>query len=160
MANPAGWPPRPHSSIRSIRFYVTASATSLFSDNAFLFASGGAGSANTYTPLPNPGTANTTVIAAQVEPTGTTVVVPSISGTGRADINPQDGSLPPVPMIWSMGIRICNDGTGDLEYSFDGTNIHGRLKQGEIASYPRRHEAGISIRGVAAATPTFRVEAW
>jgi hypothetical protein len=158
MANPAGWPPRPHSSLRSIRFYVNGTSTALFSDNAYLFASGAAGSANTYVPLPNPGTKQTVDGVTQVASSPTTVV-PAISGTGRVDINPQDGSLPPVPMVWSMGMRICNDGTGDLEYSFDGTNVHGRLKANEIATFNRRHEAGVAVRGNGA-TPAFRIEAW
>jgi hypothetical protein len=158
MANPAGWPPRPHSSIRSIRFYVNGTSTALFSDNAFLFATGAGGSADTYTALPNPGTKQTTTDSSG-NLTSAPVVVPSIAGTGRADINPQDGSLPPVAMVWSMGIRVVNDGTGDLEISFDGTNVHGRLKAGEIANYSRRHEAGIAVRGNGG-TPTFKIEAW
>jgi hypothetical protein len=159
MANPVGWPPRPHSSTRSIRFYqFCATTTSLFSDNAYLFASGGANSANTFSPLPNPGSAQT-VDAGTLMAVSPTTVVPSISGTGRADRNPQDASLPPVAMVWSMGIRIANDGAVDIEYSFDGTNVHGRVKAGEVATYFRRHEAGIAVRTTGASSAV-RIEAW
>lgn len=157
MALPAAWPPRPHSSLKSLRFYVTGVSTANFSDNAYMFASGGSGSANTFTPLPSISPAQT---ISGVTATSPTVVVPSIAGTGRADINPNDGSLPPLPQVWSMGIRICNDGVGDMEYSFDGTNVHGRVKASEVANFYRRHEAGICWRGVGGATPTVRVEAY
>jgi len=37
MPFPLGWPPRPATSVRSLRFYVTGTATANFRDNAFLF---------------------------------------------------------------------------------------------------------------------------
>jgi len=37
MPFPAGWPPRPASSRRSLRFYATGTASANFEDNAFLF---------------------------------------------------------------------------------------------------------------------------
>lgn len=40
MPFPAGWPPRAATSHRSIRFFVGATATANFVDNAFLFAEG------------------------------------------------------------------------------------------------------------------------
>jgi len=65
------------------------------------------------------------------------------------------------PQIWSGSVRIfCVPGSGDLEFSFDGTNIHGRVADGQSEIFLARREAGISIRGVGASTPDFHVEAW
>jgi hypothetical protein len=61
-------------------------------------------------------------------------------------------------MIWSCSIRICNDGGGDLEYSFDGTNVAGKVTATDVeVIYRDRYEAGICVRGAGAA---FRIEAW
>lgn len=157
MAFPTGFPARSSSGIKSLRFYQAGTAnTAVFSDNAFLFISGAG--ANPYTPLPVVKSGPATVDASGNASLPATIV-PSMAGTGRADVNPQDGSLPPVSLIWSMGIRVCNDGTGVLEISFDGTNTHGSLKSGEIANYARRHEAGISLR-CPAGSAAYRVESW
>lgn len=138
MALPAGWPPR-ISSRPSIRFFIAGTGTADFADNAYLFS--GQASANPYTPLP------------VVQP-GSNAVVNIGSGpqgTGIADAGD------PVKMIWADTIRICNDGDGTLEFSFDGTNVHGQLLTGEKVIYRNRHEGGIAIRGN---TFAFRVEAW
>jgi hypothetical protein len=63
------------------------------------------------------------------------------------------------PMVWSGNIRICNDGAADLEFSFDGVAVHGRIKPNEAFVYRNRYEAGISVRGAGGST-TYRVEAW
>lgn len=57
---------------------------------------------------------------------------------------------------WSKGIRVTATG-GDMEISFDGTNVHGKIKSGATAEYWDRCEAGIAIRGN---TFTFIIEAW
>lgn len=145
MAFPAAWPPRVPSGIRSIRFFVAGTATNNFADNAFMFIDGGAGSANTFTPSPPVTTGSTTN---PLTPTG----------TGSQGVASQL-TAPDRPMIWSGNIRICNDSTGDLQFSFDGTNIHGVIKAAEVFMYRNRYEAGICVRGVGG-TPTFRIEAW
>lgn len=138
MALPASWPPRPPSGRRSIRFYKTGAGTAAFSDNAWIFADP-ANNANPYTPLPviQPGS-NTTVSLG-----------PSPQGTG------QNNSDPP-PMIWANAIRITAVG-GNVEFSFNGTDVHGIVLAGTNAIYRERAEAGISVRGAGA---TFYVEAW
>ena len=151
MALPAGWPGRPASGVRSIRFYVSGTASANFSDNAYLFID--TTGANPYTPLPqiDPG-ANTTLTVPPVpQGTGTFSTGMTLTGVAVAD----------KALIWSGNIRICNDdGGASLEYSFDGTNVHGLLKKGEQFLYCDRYECGIAIRGVGRGTPDFRVEAW
>jgi hypothetical protein len=146
MAFPAAWPPRPSSGLRSIRFYATGTATANFSDNAFLFIDGAG--ANTFTPSPAVSTSS-----------GATVNPLTPTGTGLSPNVANQLTSPVPPMIWSQTIRLCNDGANALEYSFDGTNVHGKLLTGELALYRNRFEAGIAVRFVGGAT-TFRIEAW
>lgn len=146
MAFPTPWPPRPPSGVRSIRFYVGGTATANFADNAYLFIDGSAGTANPFTPGPPTSTSS-----------GTTNNPLTPTGTGSQGVVSQLTS-PERPLIWSGNIRICNDGSDYLEYSFDGTNVHGKLLKGEVFMYRNRYEAGIAIRGVAGVA--FRVEAW
>jgi hypothetical protein len=136
MAFPTeGWPPRASTGVRSIRFYKTGTATANFSDNAYLFAQ--TTGANPYTPLPvvAPGSL-------------ATVDVQNPSGTGRTGSDP-------IAAIWSQSLRITAVG-GDIEYTFDGTNVHGKVLSGQVATYRNRFEAGIAVRGAG----TFHVEAW
>jgi hypothetical protein len=139
--------------VRSIRFFQDGTATSNFADNAFLFIDGAG--ANPFTPAPYVPAGSSVQFNAPLAPTGT-------GGGASPAPYPDPSQAPPTvyPMLWSGNIRICNDGSGDLEFSFDGTNIHGRLKSGELFQYRNRYEAGIAVRGVAAATPLFRIEAW
>ena len=134
MPFPASWPPRPASGRHSIRFYATGTATANFADNAFMFINGAG--ANPFTPLP--------------EVTGGSTVVPAPpSGTGVAS-----GGTP-APQIWAQTIRV--ESSGDVEISFDGTNVHGKiLAAGGDVIYRNRFECGISIRG----SGTFIIEAW
>lgn len=154
MALPVGWPPRPASSNRSIRFYTSGTTTANFSDNAFLFINGNG--ANTYaaTPYVPPGAETQTVHL------GTpTTMSGSPMGAGQDPHDAFQGTAPPQPMIWSNGFRIYNDGTNDLQFSFDGTNVQGYVKAGQLAEYYFRHEAGIAVRQVTAGS-AFRIEAW
>jgi len=68
--------------------------------------------------------------------------------------DPVDPAVP--EQGWSYHLRIVVTG-GDLEFSFDGTNVHGKVlgATGE-GLYQKRHEGGIAVRG----TGTFYVEAW
>jgi hypothetical protein len=59
-------------------------------------------------------------------------------------------------MIWSTAIRISNTGAAALEFSFDGTNVHGSVPAGEIREYTSRIEAGVAVRGLT----DFEIEAW
>lgn len=162
MAFPVGWPPRPASATRSIRFYASAAATANFSDRAYLFSTGAG--VNTITPLPYVRPGSTAPVSV-----GDTLSGGSPMGTGQAiqDVAPRTHENPPAtqeavvtPMVWSSSIRIVNDGAGDLEVSFDGTNVHSYIPAGREVLFLNRHEAGVAVRGVAAATPTFHIEAW
>lgn len=59
--------------------------------------------------------------------------------------------------LYSSAILIRNEGGGDLEFSFDGVNIAGRVPAGAERIYRERHESGIALRG---AGINFEVEAW
>lgn len=143
MPFPASWPPRVASGVRSIRFFTSGTATANFADNAFMFLD----AANVVTPAP-------------LVPYGSNATVNNpLTPTGTGSQGPASGlSASEKPMLWSGNIRICNDGADYLEYSFDGTAVHGKLLKGEIFMYRNRYEAGIAIRGVAGVL--FRVEAW
>lgn len=150
MAFPTGWPPRPSPGYRSIRFFVEGTATANFADNAYLF--GDDVGANPYTPLPvvRPGDDITRF------PTPAATVVPGSGpfGGGQNDL----GSTK--PMFWSFQIQIRILTGTRLEYSFDGTNLHGFLLLTDNSSpiIYQRSEAGIALRG--AGGETFSVEAW
>jgi len=151
MPLPAGWPPRPATDRRSIRFFKAGTGTADFADNAYLFSDSVTG-ANTFVPLPYVQAGSNTPVTLGGNP----------SGTGQ---NMNDANLLAAPgaqevpkaMIWCQTMRVCNDGSGVLEFSFDGTNVHGQLKAGESVIYRVRFEAGIALRGNGNA---FRVEAW
>lgn len=135
MAFPVGWPPPLPSTQRCIRFFVRGTATALFADSAYLFIDGIG--ANTYTPLP--------VVLPGEDVSNPKYsgphVVPAIAGTGVRGDDPHAA-------IWAtQAISIVNDGGGDLEFSFDGINVHGIVADGETRYLRSRHEAGIAIRG-------------
>jgi hypothetical protein len=136
MAFPPSWPPRVPTNVRSLRFFVTGTATANFSDSAFMFAE--QLTANPYTPLP--------VLQAGSD---ASIVVPSAFGAGR------NSPIDPAVQIWSGTMRIC--ATADLEFSFDGVTVHGHLYADEEFVYRNRFESGVAVRGVGA---VFRIEAW
>lgn len=154
MAFPNTWPPRVPSGTRSLRVYLTGTTTALFSDNGFIFAD--VANANPYTPLP------------YVAPGGerTTVAVPATpwgSGKDNHDTNPDPAAgpiiAPPPKMIWCRALLIRAGSGGAVEFSFDGTNVHGSVAASGERLYFDRFEAGIALRG-AGGTPTFTIEAW
>ena len=57
---------------------------------------------------------------------------------------------------WSQAIRIVAT-VADLEFSFDGVNVHGKVTAGTEVIYWDRHESGIAFRGN---TSVFVLEAW
>lgn len=74
---------------------------------------------------------------------------------------PKDGAIVAVAdrrQAHSHGIRLrVTAGGGDnLDFSFDGINIHGHLAAGEQETYYDRYEGGICVRGQG----TFFLEAW
>lgn len=142
MAFPASWPPRPASTGATLRFYVTDTATANFSDKAYMFAEQAGASPFTPVPVIQPGS-NTTVNLGT--PMGGGLSAPTTTGA--------EG---PKAQIWSNQIRIVVT-TADLEYSFDGTNVHGRVTAGTTVIYEVRREAGIAVRGAGA---VYRIEAW
>src|SRR6267378_2133942 len=113
MANPASWPPRQSSGVRSIRFYVTGTATATYSDNAFMF--GDALQARNVTPTPF------------VPPGGerTQADIPHNPMGGGQNANDNQPTAAPLPQVWARSILIINTGGADLTFSFDGTNTHG-----------------------------------
>lgn len=159
MPFPTGWPPRPSSSVRSIRFFVSGTATANWSDNAYLFIDDPA--ANTFQPTPVvPAGSSGPGVTAKV---GDTAIPGSPMGAGASTVPPGEPA-PVKAQIWSNTIRICNDGGADLEFSFAVTSdmgpgaspVQGVLKPNETVVYRNRFEAGIALRGSSA----FRVEAW
>lgn len=156
MPFPQGWPPRPSSGRASLRFFREGTATNAFDANAYLFSDGTA--ANPFTPLPvvKPGSSDPVHIGVNPQGTGTSAN-DAAPDTHKAAGRPQ---AVPKEMIWAQMIAIANTGAGTLEFSFDGTNIHGRVESGERRIFRMRYEAGVSVRGEAADTPTFEIEAW
>jgi len=162
MPFPVFWPPRPASGRRSIRFYVEAVCTNAFGDNAWLFIDDVG--ANTLDPLPYVPPGSTAPVAVG------DINRPGSPMGGRQipqDAAPPEHENPPAtqqqanyPQIWSGAIRIYNEGAGDLEYSFDGTNVHGYIAANQSEIFPNRYEAGICVRGVGGSTPTVHIEAW
>ena len=143
MPFPTTWPPRPPSGVRSLRFYVTDVATANFVDKAYMFAE--QSTANPYTPLP-----------VVVPGSNATVSISNMPGTGLASPTPVTGAEGPSAQIWSGNIRISVT-TANLEFSFDGTAVQGKVLAGESVTYRQRHESGIAVRGAGA---VFRIEAW
>lgn len=137
MPLPASWPPRQSSGRRSIRFYKTGTATAAFADNAFIFGDAANG-ANTYTASPVVQPGSNAVVNIGAPPTGTAATPDN-----------------PYPMIWCDTLRITAV-AGDIQFSFDGTNVHGVVLSGTSAVYRSRSESGIAVRG----TGTYHVEAW
>jgi hypothetical protein len=72
-------------------------------------------------------------------------------GFERAD--PADPAVPEQGWSYTICVRAVG---GDLEISFDGTNVHGFILSGTQTQYQKRHEGGISVRGAG----TFHIEAW
>ena len=152
MALPTSWPPRPASGRRSIRFYAAGTSSANFSDNAYLFFDGAG--ANTFVPTPKIGWGDISTVVAVGS-------IPDRSVGGGKGGSPQGtgGNEPPYPSIWSSSIKITNTGNNDIAFSFDGVNIHGVVKTGEIAVFWNRIEAGIAIQQITGSS-TFRIEAW
>jgi len=58
----------------------------------------------------------------------------------------------------SFNISLINDdGAETIEYSFDGTNIHGRLTPSQYAYMPYREQSGIYLRTVSGNPANYRL---
>jgi hypothetical protein len=162
----SGWPPRPASSSRSIRFFKTGTTTANWSDNAFLFID--TVGANTYIPTPVLAPGSLAVVAVGVRNSvGVAGAAGSPMGAGQSSLDVLPGETGQMKaLIWSNSIRVCNDGAGVVEFSFaapdDGsTLVHGSLKAGEQVIYRQRIEAGIALRFPSGSSGgVYRVEAW
>lgn len=160
MAFPAGWPPRPSSGRRSIRFFVSGTATANWSDNAYLFIDDAG--ANTFQPMPyvKPGDVSAQAKVGDRNTPGS----PMGAGSDPSGVLPGDTLGVQKALIWAATIRICNDGAVDLQVSYAApddlsTLIQGIVKAGEELVYRHRYEAGIALRAPGGAC-AFRVEAW
>lgn len=156
MPLPAGWPAPPCPNVRSGRYYVTATATANFEDCAYLF--GGVLPATVAAVM---NISPTPYVAPGAESTPTTLPQHPLGG-GRDPRDAKHNATISVGTrqgyVWMANIRICNDGGAALEYSFDGTNVHGKILATDApVIYRARYEAGIAVRGNGA---TFRIEAW
>ena len=152
MPFPVGWPPRPQrSSTRSLRFFVDGVATVDFSDRAYLFIDGTGANPYSPTPVVAPGSSTPVDLGSQPLGTGTAAVDANLSQT-----DPTKQALPKAA-IWSHSIRVCNDGGGTLEITFDGTNVQDKVLAGTEITYRHRHESGIAVRGNGV---SFRIAAW
>ena len=165
MAFVAGFPARQPSGQTSIRVYISnTTAGTGFNDtgNSFVFID--QAGANPYTPLPVVEAGDTAAGPSGVK----TVIPPNPAGTGENYLT--DDPAKPVGQgeltqpsakayIWADTIRIENTGANPLEFSFDGTNVHGIVAAGEYKVYGGRREAAISVRGPSGNTD-FIIEAW
>jgi len=163
MPFPTFWPPRPSSGRRSIRFYETGTCTVSFGDNAWLFVE--QTTANTVDPTPYlaPGDQTTKVSIGNLNRGGSPMGgrrIAEDAAPPQHENPPATQQASPKEQLWANSIRVVNEGVGDLELSFDGTNVHGYVAAGMEVTYRERFEAGICVRGVGGATPTFHVEAW
>ena len=159
MAFPAGWPPRVATGIRSIRVYVTGTATATYADNAYLFSQ--VTSANTFGATPHVPSGQESAA-----PGWAATALPAPPMGGGADTpwsaNPDPKLNPPVPtqptpMIWAKAIKITNlDMTNTLLFSFDGTHDQGQVLANSTFWYFDRYEAGIAFKG----NGNFVLEAW
>lgn len=143
MPYPLHWPPRHATGRRSLRVYLTGTATANFADNAILFGDVAHPDWNPYTPEPVVPPGGARVNANFDSPMG--------GGVGLGDNQP-------APMLWCQSIAITAT-TADLEISFadtDNTLVQGFIPAGQTKIYRDRYEAGIAIRGGG----TFHLEAW
>jgi hypothetical protein len=150
MAFPVGWPPKPTDTIRSFRFYQSGTTTANFSDNAWLF--GDAATVNQPLPYVAPGS---------LAP----VVVPQSWGGGQNPNDAANGVAVPKRTLVGRFFRIYNDaaaGSGAIiEFSFDGTTVHGTVYENSVNEYEDRAESGLCIRTkFGTANSPFRVEGW
>jgi hypothetical protein len=93
----------------------------------------------------------------------------NLSGSGTFGGGQVDGAGGPVasPIVCARFIQLFADTTnGIIEFSFDGINVHGELKNSDMPNLgvlilEDRHESGICLRTKPAATNcVYRIMAW
>lgn len=153
MPFPTGWPSTNPSGIRSARIFFEDTATANFEDMAILFID--LANSVVATPVLRAGDERAVVAIGQA---------PFGGGVAVRDERQLGGAVPstgiPKAKLFSGSLWISNDSAGGgatLEFSFDGTNVHGKLLPGESRTYRNRYESGIAFRGAGA---VFRVEGW
>ena len=78
------------------------------------------------------------------------VFLNQVSGSAEENLN-----------FMSSELKLTNDGAGDIQYSFDGVNIHGEVRTGESLQTNKRREYSIFIRiKPASVASAFRLEVW
>lgn len=159
MAVPANFPLRPASHRRSLRVYLAGTTTNDFAATGILFKDPLHPDWDPRDPMPNVAIGDRTAVV-QV---GTNLTPGSPMGGGTpAYPNPVAPGTPasavPVPMAYAGSIAITNNGASPIEFSFDGTNVHGIVPAGARREYRDRFEAGVALRS--AAPSAFVVEAW
>jgi len=164
MALPPGWVaslglPLP-SGRRSLRFFAAATTSGVFSDHAYNFAVPAAGADPVLMVPPSPVVRAGSEVGSGASPSAAV----STPMGGHRDVSPAAQASPVTTMAAST-IRVFNDGADDLEFSFDGTNIHGVVKPASATfcgflEYRNRMETGIAVRGHSGAAVPFRIEAW
>lgn len=76
-------------------------------------------------------------------------------------LNQVSGSADEGLNFMSSELKLTNDGVGDIQYSFDGVNIHGEVRTGESLQTNTRREYSIFIRiKPASIASLFRLEVW
>jgi len=132
MAFPPDWPPGATDTVRSFRFFVAATATADFADNAYLY--GNFPSANKPLPFIKAGSS-------------TPIDVPKAWGGGKAPEDAYEGVPVPTPHYTPRFVIIRNlDPTMVLQVSFDGVNVHDEFPPDTIFAYEDRQEGGIAFR--------------
>lgn len=152
MPLPEGFPLRPPSSGRSARVYIRSGAlTADFADNAWVFSQVAGADPRVAPPVVEPGSQQLVEIGTLTNPG------PATGSLRRSPPGPEN-ARDPVPMLYPRTIVVSNDGGGLLEFSFDGTTVHGRVPAGQRYEYKDRHEGGIAVRGAGVTACT--IEAW
>lgn len=60
----------------------------------------------------------------------------------------------------STGMIFISDGTGDMEFSYDGVRVDGLVAEAEQITFDFKKKSRVYLRGAAAATPDYRFWAW
>lgn len=145
MSLPVGFPPRKSPGRRTFRFFQTGTLTANFADAAHFFTEGsGNGDGSVFAEPPVVKAGDTSQTTSPVEPT-----------SRYQHVHVSDPQV-----FWSSYIRVFNDGIAAIEVSFDGANVHGKVKAGEVVEWRHRIEGGIALRSVDGTAVPYRAEAW
>lgn len=138
--------------IRGARVYYAGTATANFIDTNVAFRDLPGAAPYDQTVIIKPGAEKATISLSR-SPSG---------GTVRASPFDAAGTTPLKPQVWVRYLQIWHMGNVnvDLEFSFDGVDVHGVLEDRGtpyFVLYPDRYEGGIALRGLGV---EFKVEGW